>query len=85
MLDVNLRLRGVRVSEAAEEPCGYADVAGGCGWGRAALPGVRGYRTLRVRDIPTREQETVLTWARRRFECDECVGAYWERLAEFAG
>ena len=43
-----------------------------------------------MRDLPTRERETVLIWVRRRFErggagVRECGGAHVEGHAEFEG
>ena len=42
-----------------------------CPWCGEECRRVRAYRTLRVRDIPTRLSDTVLV-RRRRFECDGC-------------
>ena len=39
----------------------------------------------RVRDLPTRERDTVLIWVRRRFRVRGCGGAHVERHAEFEG
>ncbi len=43
-----------------------------CPWCGRVCRRVRAYRTLRVRDIPTRLLDTVLVWRRRRFERDGC-------------
>ena len=60
---------GRRVLEMAVEGVGESSPCPGCGEERRR---VRAYRTLRVRDIPTRLLDTVLVWRRRRFECDGC-------------
>lgn len=78
MLDVNLRLRGVQVSEVAEDPAVTLMSRVAADGGGSLRPGCGGIGPNGVR-------ETVLIWGRRRFECDECGGAYLERLTEFAG
>ena len=92
MLDVSLGLRGVRVLGVVEDVAGrlVLRVAAEGGWSVCPVCGlgcrrVRGYRPQRVRDLPTRERETVLIWVRRRFECDGCGGTHVERHTAFEG
>ena len=61
--------RGRRVLEATVETVRESSP---CPWCGEECRRVRAYRTLRVRDIPTRLSDTVLVWHRRRFECDGC-------------
>ena len=92
MLETSLHLRGMRVLEVVEDSVGTLmlrvaaegrwSVCPGCG---AVCGRVRGYRPQRVRDLPTRGQETVLVWARRRFECEGCGRTHVERHADIAG
>ena len=78
MLDVNLRWRGVRILEVAEDPAVTLMLRVVADGGGSLRPGCGGIGPNGVR-------ETVLIWGRRRFECDECGGAHLERLTEFAG
>ena len=56
-----------------------------CPWCGAGCRRVRAYRTLRVRDIPTRRNRTVLVWRRRRFECGGCGRTHIETHPQVTG
>ena len=80
------------VGEAGEPRLGLLEVGvegveawSVCPWCGAGCRRVRAWWTLRVRDIPTRRNRTVLVWRRRRFGCDGCGRTHIETDPQVTG